>query len=621
MAAEPLAELAGTVLIKKAVGEVYSLLKRSGSKRMAQYELEEAVKKIRTNIRKIRKVKTIWQVDKAVDLQSFFVAPNFKVGGNRVRVSLLDDIKVNDNLLIEGVAGQGKSIFLRYICGTELYRDRYIPVFFELRKIEPDKTLKHHLFESLELIGLPGDDETFDILVKSGRMLLLLDAFDEVDNSLKRRVVNEIEKIASTTDQLKVLVTSRPDSGLNMSNYFTVIKIDSIQNGEYQEYITKLSKKEDDNHRLITELERSHSNIIELLTTPLMITLLVITYKSRNELPKEFIEFYDVLFFSLLSRHDGAKPGFKRQRRCNLDDMQYRFIFDAICMRCKSGSHTEFSLNRLYSYTKLSMDKLGINENPESYLRDIRKITGLLLRDGTKFRFIHKSVQEFFAASYINRFNDIRYQAISKEVIRRRLTTFYKAELSYLCSMDRYRFIKYFYRPCFLEALKPIGDIESQQKIQITDDTMSVLMGLDGSPGDDSVAETLIDLCPVKTDAWVKITKIVISAALTDTNKAAVVAVEDDGVIIEVYSGHTKLWKLLSPIYVGWLLDLISRNPDGQKEEGYFLSVIKKFKARVTEFSILRDTAKQLLRIIEGLDRYIQTCEDTQGISDILMDL
>ena len=77
----------------------------------------------------VRKVKTIWQIDKAIDLFDFYCDSYVLVEEKRRKVSFISDLGPKENVLIQGIAGQGKSILLRFLCSVELSRGEYIPVY------------------------------------------------------------------------------------------------------------------------------------------------------------------------------------------------------------------------------------------------------------------------------------------------------------------------------------------------------------------------------------------------------------------------------------------------------------------------------------------------------------
>ncbi|MCO6436900.1 MAG: NACHT domain-containing protein [Phycisphaerae bacterium] len=265
---------AGKVLFKKVVGEVYAAISKNAGTKIKQWNTDSKIDKLYSNIAKIRKVKTIWQLDKAVDLNEFYCDSHVEIGQKRTKVHSLADLGPKENFLIQGIAGQGKSILLRYLCCNELALGQYIPLFLELRRIGESHNLRERIFAALKTLKLDLDDALFDILANSGRLLLLLDAFDEVPDKLKNSVLTDIEDLAQDHERLRIIVTSRPNNHIEMSSHFTVVRLSNLKGSEYKTVIHKLSEGEKWADTLIKHIESRARHLKELLCTPLMVTLL-----------------------------------------------------------------------------------------------------------------------------------------------------------------------------------------------------------------------------------------------------------------------------------------------------------------------------------------------------------
>ena len=83
------------------------------------------------------------------------------------------------------------------------------------------------------------------------------------------------------------------------------------------------------------------------------------------------------------------------------------------------------------------------------------KVVCLIVLDGREYRFIHKSIQEFFAASYISRVSEENsnhfYTTVSQGSYN------YKAELGFLRMIDQYRYYKYFFSPSLIKFFDFFG--------------------------------------------------------------------------------------------------------------------------------------------------------------------
>ena len=184
-----------------------------------------------------------------------------------------------------------------------------------------------------------------------------------------------------------------------------------------------------------------------------MVTLLVLQYKASQKLPRQLSEFYDRLFQTLLQRHDGTKPGFARTRRCNLDDGEYRRVFEMVSMLLKGEDGQCFSSDTIYEAVSKSLSDLELEAKATPYTEDIIRITCLILREGAQHRFIHKSVQEYYAASYVARKPDRWAKSFYGAVLDNREWRKWSQELEFLSEIDAHRYQKYYELPAILEFL------------------------------------------------------------------------------------------------------------------------------------------------------------------------
>ena len=500
--------------ISKVASDIYAFLKKKSSNSILIWRAEKGVEDLYQRIESVRQVKTIWQIDHSVDLQEFYCPPHLLVDTKRIRVDRLSEIPGEYPLLIEGIAGQGKSTFLRYICSQEMILGTSIPVFIELRKIGKDDSILTHAARFLELLGIELTDDLVKALLKEGKLTLYLDGFDEVSEEAKRGVIHDIEYLSQIRKGKHLVVTSRPNSCLRNAAHLSVIKMDNLKKNEYKEVVYKISDTREYADSLLTLIEAHKGNIKNLLCTPLLVTLLVVSYKSYQQLPTRLSDFYNALFQVLLQRHDGSKPNFVRIRESGLNDSLFRTAFDNLCFQTKRLWKESFAHDEMFACAKSAIEVIpDMNVAPESFLMDVVDITCLVVRDGEEFRFIHKSVQEFFVASYVRekpeKFAAQFYQRIVKNGFKYRWTQ----ELQFLEEIDQYRFYKFFLIPQIKQLLNitstinnapPISTIAGFQRNILDPYTVTIQRKTLGDDGADvrrfsasiEIDETLVSAIP-----------------------------------------------------------------------------------------------------------------------------
>lgn len=438
-------------ICKLIADDAYKSLKEAIGGRAVKDEIEISIGNLYTRSKQFRKVKTLWQVDTPVDIKDFYCDTYIKNKKRRKLINYYSDFENDGNILIEGIAGQGKSIFLRYLLSKEIERGELVPVFVELRRIQENMTIYDLVLMSLKALGFNVPDKMFDILSKTEKLLLLLDGFDEIEYEKQKSAISEIENMISSNDGIKFVITSRPNSGLEYSPFLNVYRIDALQGEEYKRIFEKLLDDRDLIQQLSGQITKHKGKIKDLLTTPLMVTMLIITYKSFGRIPDSLSDFYGSIFNILLQRHDGIKPGFTRRRHCIMNDLQYKDVFETMCLFSKKETNTyPYEVLNKHANTAIKLNKLSVD--PQAYLKDIVGITCLILKDGEEYKYIHKSVREYYASSFIARQNENNAQRFYERLLSGDYTSWHQ-ELMYLREIDKYKYLKYFLVPLLSSLL------------------------------------------------------------------------------------------------------------------------------------------------------------------------
>jgi NACHT domain len=447
--------------IEKVVEDIYALASGEVKDRIKRWRTVHKINSLYRKLSIVRKVKTIWQIESHVDLLSFYYPSRILTSQGRKAIQYVKDLDTKGNVLIEGTVGQGKSIFLRYLCVQELYRGEVIPLFMELRRLEVGTSLKTYIFESLDILGISVDDRLFDYLASSGKLLICLDGFDEVKESQRSTLISQIEVLSAKYENLKFIVTSRPDNAIDKSPFFRVIRLAPLQRPEIRGVIDKLVNDASFTDELTAAIDKNKGDIRNLLTTPLMVTLLVIAYRAEQKIPETLAEFYESLFNTLLLRHDRLKAGFNRQRKSGLGDRAIRSVFDALSFLCRKQQLTTISQDQLYDVCVRAFVAAQIQNDPQAYIDDLKHITCLLLEEGGTYHFIHKSVAEFHSASFIKHRPDEGATKFYQHIFANGHSN-WSQELEFLSQIDRFRFCRDFLIPDIRRLVGPVIDTPSK---------------------------------------------------------------------------------------------------------------------------------------------------------------
>ncbi|MDO6444137.1 NACHT domain-containing NTPase [Marinobacter sp. 2_MG-2023] len=457
-------DASGILAITQILSDIYSIGKETYDKKKIKQANRKAADQLYSNLKKVEEVKTIWQYEKEINLRNFYHPSKVKIKDKKglVEPTFIKDISEQKNFIVEGMAGQGKSILLRYIASNELRLSKRIPIFIELRKIDESKLLLTQIELRLKGLGFHIDDEILQSLLKSGKVSLLLDGFDEISKDNVTKILSQIEDIAEIFPETQIIVTSRPDSGVQNSELFRVVKIAQLEPFDHLPFLRKICSDDHQAEIIYTALTESPSDIRMLIRTPLLLTLLTIVFNAEQTIPSSFTDFYDKLFQILYTRHDSSKPGFKRDKRSNLSEEKLERAFSVFCFLTRKDDKTTLTRSEALLYGEKSSDSSGLAFDSEDFLEDITKITCLLIQEGFQYHFIHKSVQEYFSSRFIKALPE---EAATKFYLNARSHySSWPQELFFLKSIDKYRCFKYFLSPELEAYIKEYNGIQGRKK-------------------------------------------------------------------------------------------------------------------------------------------------------------
>ncbi|MGD8119468.1 NACHT domain-containing protein [Vibrio sp. TRT 2004] len=477
-------------LLKKATGglEGVALDIVNASSGILKKKLTEAfaierLKIFRENIGRIGFVKTILNPDSIKKLDDIYFDKT--VAYDSCHFEFFSQFR-RPHVLIEGGPGQGKSLFLRKLCLNEAKGSSLIPIFIEFRNLKFERSLRTEIIEAINELGVSLDSGMFDFVAKSNKVVLFLDGFDEIPNDSRRKAARELENIGRTYPDLKMLISSRPDAGMGGSYYFTKIKIDPMPVAIQKEFIEHIYKCPHQ-CKSINDLLDSSTFLSEVTVSPLLLTLFAITYNSRQFKPDSLSEFYSLIFPTMLYRHDRMKVGFERERKSNLTDFQMQKVFDLLSFLSLQDNNTRFNAYEFRSYLERVIKIERLEQNLEDLLIiDISDITALIVRDGyDDYSYTHKSIQEYFAAVFINRLPEEKKSAFYSMIIEKQHEfRKWQNSLAFLETVDQRNYLKYFLIPFKKKLLRLTENhgvkMTYSQVIQLLGEDTRVLVTEDG---------------------------------------------------------------------------------------------------------------------------------------------
>lgn len=415
-------------------------------------KINNSLKNLSEQISEVTKVKTFYQIGESIDLHKFYVPTRINDISREIDCIYRVD---SQSIVLEGTVGQGKSIFMRYLTYQEARQSKRVPVFFELRRLKVEQSLEEAISSTISNWIPMFSKEHFNKIAENGHLVLFLDGFDEVPYEKVQSLINEIEEWCERYPRMQIIISARPESDIQKSSYFKVYKLSSYTFPEQKKLIDKLISDKEIQGVLKKAIENSSIEIKLLLKTPLMVTLFVMQYKTTLAIPENQSEFYENLFYSLISRHDNTKAGFKRQLNSNLSTTNLQEVFEEFCFLSKNNEKLVLSQVESVKLITECLISQEIKANSQDVLKDFSTVVCLLLKDGLEYSFIHRSIQEYFYSNFINNKSvTVKEGFYSECAMNERFSSKLDNVLNFLEKSDTYNYYKFFNIPVIDQYIK-----------------------------------------------------------------------------------------------------------------------------------------------------------------------
>lgn len=350
------------------------------------------------------------------------------------KIEINNELKIDDNFIsfnekltnIIGIAGQGKSTILRKSFMQAIFHGDDLPIFIELRLAEKNG-IKNTILKTLKFIGIDVNTLVLQEILSAKKISLFLDGFDEISSSNRAAMLSEIIELNLTYD-IKIVTSSRPETEICHTSNIKNMRVKKLNKDDVIGIIKKLSENrtscnENDTNAIIEKI-KEEDKLSQVMVSPILVTLLYVCYPYMDITPNNHVEFYANLFNTLYLRHDKLK-GYTREKKSTLSNTLAYNSFCAFSFICLQKNHVSMKHSDMIENVRLSLKNINLERPddypPENLCDDFIEVTCLIQKDGyQRYSFLHKSICEFHAASFIDRMGmdtkPIFYQKILEKI-------------------------------------------------------------------------------------------------------------------------------------------------------------------------------------------------------------
>lgn len=457
-----------TSLVKESAKSVIESVFKVGDsgykKSLAVFELC-FTKYLKRSHKRYSVMKTLLYRDKPVSIKSHFIQPDLRVGKNTYQSDQVDEyIDSSHYLIISGTAGCGKSTFMKALF-LRLVESKQngIPVFIELRHLNTDgsSSLYDHIYETLHKINDEFTREQLDYSLKKGKLVLLLDGFDEINYHDRRLYEKEISALSNSYGLTRIIISTRPDETLDSWEEFTRANVVSFDKEKAIQLISKIDYDTEVKQSFLDELEKDlFQRHEDFLSNPLLLTMMLLTYEQLAEIPNKIHIFYSQAFDTLYYKHDALKSLYKRKSYTGVSIDDFKRLLSAFSIISYADNKFSFSKEEVLEYIGTSKKLENIKVNKNDYLKDLVESVCILMKDGLHYTFTHRSFQEYFAAYFISHTEAVdKYKLIER--VSRSNQSLTERVLSMLFEMNQELVEEHWIRP----RLKHLLDLNIKKDV------------------------------------------------------------------------------------------------------------------------------------------------------------
>ena len=309
-------------------------------------------------------------------------------------------------ILIADTAGMGKSTLTKIMFLSAIDQQAGIPFFVELRRLSQGHTLLDELREQLDSLTDEFDDSLMRSFFHAGGFIFFFDGFDEIGLADRKAVTDDIKRFIEKAPDNYYVLTSRYEQGLASFGDFRSMNIRPLSQKEAYSLLRRYDSDGETSRRLIEKIDTEvYQRISEFLQNPLLVSLLFIGFEYKPEIPLKIHLFYDQVFEAYFNNHDLSKDGYyTHEKQSGLDMADFGKVLRAIGFICLRKHRLAFDRNDFLDV----LDKAGklscvSPKSSEALMHDLLHAVPLFCMDGLNYKWVHKSMQEYFAADFINR--------------------------------------------------------------------------------------------------------------------------------------------------------------------------------------------------------------------------
>ena len=371
-------------------------------------------------------INTLAFKERVKNLKDIYIPLTLSLSGNHCKKH---SVKINSypkelldkypRVLITDTAGMGKSTLMKRMFLDVIDNNYGVPFFVELRRVNDKNDILCEISTQMGTLDKKFDEEMLVKLFQAGGNIFFFDGYDEIPSNQKTFVTRNIQEFVIKVPNNQFILTSRPDEELAGLGNFQDFKIEQLKRGESYELLKKYDNYGKISELLINKLNSgNYSMISDFLKNPLLVTLLFAAFDYKQIIPLKKHIFYRQVFDAYFDSHDLSKgDGFVHEKKSKLDIDDFDRVMRKIGFECLRRQQIEFPKDDMLNIIDQARNQIpSLPFSSNALLTDLLKAVPLFCQDGIYYKWVHKSLQEYFAAEFIYKDSKSSQDAILKKL-------------------------------------------------------------------------------------------------------------------------------------------------------------------------------------------------------------
>jgi len=334
------------------------------------------------------------------------------LGKERKRVSGLEVLAKNTNLMVVGKPGSGKTTYLQRVvteCNAGNLQAHRIPVLIKLREfVEDGREVAYSLERYLERCWRLSKAET-QLVLNRGQALVLLDGLDEVTGEDGKNITKAIKRFARAYPQVQVIVTCRTQSQESRFERFDYVEVADFNEPQVRAFAQHWFKTVmgDESAGLARGREflgllflEENKPIRELAITPILLSLTCAVFHQTGKFYSKRSKLYEEGLELLLEQWDKSRSIERDEIYRDLSvERKLELLSYLAVKKFEQPQYVLFEQGEIEGYIA---EFLGIGQRDSRVvLKAIEAQHGLLIERAQKvWSFSHLTFQEYLVAKW-----------------------------------------------------------------------------------------------------------------------------------------------------------------------------------------------------------------------------